>query len=345
MTAAAPPLHYPFPTHPGTYDAPEVAPGIRWLRLPLPMALDHVNCYALEDDDGWTLIDSGMSTRHSKAIWLALLAVPLHGKPVTRLIVTHHHPDHIGLAGWFQAQGVELLTTRTAWLYARMLTLDEQRLPSPEALLFYQRAGLDAAGREAKALERPFNFSDVVSPLPLGFTRICEGDILTAGGRRWLIRFGHGHAPDHAMLWSLDDNLILAGDQLLPTISANIGVYPTEPADDPLTAWLDSTRALMPHARDDHLVLPGHKLPYLGLPFRLAEMAADHEAALDRLWTHITTPKRATDCFPVLFKRPIGPETFGMALCESIAHLNCLLHRGLVSRDLSSEGAWLWRAV
>ena len=338
-------LRFPLPDPPGTSGAVEVAPGVLWLRLPLPMALDHVNCYALEDDDGWTLVDSGLANQHTKALWQDLMAGPLRGKPVTRLIVTHHHPDHIGLAGWFQAQGVQLLTTRTAWLYARMLTLDVQPLPSPEALLFYQRAGLDAAGRDARAKERPFNFSDVVSPLPPGFTRICEGDVITAGGRRWQVRIGHGHAPDHAMLWSLDDNLIIAGDQLLPTISANIGVYPTEPDDDPLTQWLDSTHALMPDARDDHFVLPGHKLPYFGLPYRLAEIAADHERALDRLWTHLATPKPATECFPVLFKRPVGPETFGMALGESVAHLNCLLQRGLVSRDLSPQGAWLWRAI
>ena len=345
MTNASSPLRYPFPTPPGEYEALEVAPGIRWLRLPLPTALDHVNCYALEDRAGWTLVDSGMSNRHSRALWQALMTVPLRGKPVTRLIVTHHHPDHIGLAGWFQTQGVELLTTRTAWLYARMLTLDEQRLPSPESLHFYQRAGLAADRRAARAQERPFNFSDVVSPMPVGFTRISEGDVIHAADRRWLVRFGQGHAPDHAMLWSMDDNLILAGDQLLPTISAHIGVYPTEPEDDPLTAWLGSTRALMSHARDDHFVLPGHKLPYFGLPYRLAEMAADHEAALGRLWSHLATPRRATDCFPVLFKRPIGPETFGMALSESIAHLNCLLHRGLACRDLSADGAWLWRAI
>jgi glyoxylase-like metal-dependent hydrolase (beta-lactamase superfamily II) len=338
-------LRYPHPTAPGEYDAIEVAPGIRWLRLPLPMTLNHVNCYALEEDDGWTLVDTGMASKHTKALWQAIMAVPLRGKPVTRLIVTHHHPDHIGLAGWFQSQGVELVTTRTAWLYARMLTLDEQRLPSPESLLFYQRAGLEADKREAKAQERPFNFRDVVAPMPLGFTRIGAGDIIVAGGRRWLVRIGNGHAPEHAMLWSMDDAVILAGDQLLPTISANIGVYPTEPEADPLTEWLDSTQALMPHALDSHLVLPGHKLPYHGLPGRLTEMVADHEEALDRLLDLLRTPKRATDCFAPLFKRPIGPETFGLALCESVAHLNCLLQRGLVSREISDDGAWLWRAT
>lgn len=337
-------LHYPHSTPPAQHDAIEVASGILWLRLPLPMTLNHVNCYALEEDDGWTLVDTGMASKHTKALWQAIMATPLRGKPVTRLIVTHYHPDHIGLAGWFQAQGVELITTRTSWLYARMLTLEEQRLPSPEALQFYQRSGLHADQLEAKAQERPFNFSDVVAPLPLGFTRISAGDVITAGGRRWLVRIGDGHAPEHAMLWSLDDHLVLAGDQLLPTISAHIGVYPTEPDADPLTEWLNSTRALMPHAQDSHLVLPGHKLPYLGLPNRLTEMVAEHDAALDRLLDLLKTPKRATECFVPLFKRPIGPESFGMALSESVAHLNCLLQRGLVSREISEGGAWLWRA-
>ena len=346
MTAPlASPLHYPFPSPPGALDAPEIAPGVRWLRLPLSMALNHVNCYALDDGAGWTLVDTGMSNPQSRAIWQALLAGPLNGKPVTRLIVTHHHPDHIGLAGWFQAQGVELVTTRTAWLYARMLVLDDQKQTSPQALAFYQRAGVNAAQRALKAAERPFNFSDIVAPMPPGFTRISEGDVITAGQRRWQVRLGQGHAPDHAMLWSMDDNLILAGDQLLPTISANIGVYPTEPDDDPLTAWLDSTHAMIPLATEDHFVLPGHKLPYLGLPQRLAEMLDDHEAALDRLTAHLATARPATDCFPVLFKRPVVAETFTMAMCESIAHLNCLLRRGLVSRELSPSGAWLWRAV
>ncbi|MEO6298695.1 MAG: MBL fold metallo-hydrolase [Paracoccaceae bacterium] len=337
-------IQYPFATPPTEFAAIEVAPGIQWLRLPLPLALDHVNCYALQDADGWTLVDTGISSKRTKAIWHALLALPLQGKPVHRLIVTHHHPDHIGLAGWFQAQGVELLTTRTAWLYARMLTLDEQRLPSPESLTFYQRAGLDQARQAEKATERPFNFRDVVSPMPLGFTRINEGSIITAGGRDWRVRLGQGHAPDHATLWSMDDNLIIGGDQFLPTISPNIGVYPTEPGADPLSEWLATSRAFMPHARPDHLVLPGHKLPFTGLPYRLAQMVENHETALQRLQAHLTVPRTAVDCFPVLFRREIGPTDFGLALAEAVANLNCLLQRGVVSRWLGHDGAWHWQA-
>ncbi len=334
-------IRHPFATPPAEGAATEVAPGILWLRLPLPMALDHVNVYALDDGAGWTIVDAGLSSRRSKAIWEQLLAGPLGAKPVNRVILTHHHPDHVGLAGWFQSRGAELLATRTAWLYARMLTLDVQERPSPEALTFYRRAGLTADELDRRATQRPFNFADMVDPLPLGFTRLTEGMRLAVAGRDWTLRIGHGHAPDHATLWS-DDGIVLGGDQLLPGISANIGVYPTEPEADPLSEWLHSCRAFLPHATGDQLILPGHKLPFTGLPFRLTQMIENHEAALGRLIDHLSTPQTAAQCFLPLFRREIGPAEQGLAVAEAVAHLNCLLRRGLVSRSLTPDGAWAW---
>lgn len=337
-------IRHPFDAAPQGVATVQVAEGILWLRLPLPMALDHVNAWALDDGDGWTVIDTGFKSARTVELWEGILAGPLAGKPVTRLIVTHHHPDHIGLAGWFRARGAELVTTRTAWIYARMLTLDVQDRHSPEAMEYYIRAGLSPEQLVAKAVERPWNFADVVEPLPLGYTRIREGDVIRAAGRNWLVRCGNGHAPEHATLWSLDDHLILGGDQLLPGISANIGVYPTEPGADPLGEWLDSARGFMAHARADHLVLPGHKLPFTGLPLRLRQMVENHESALDRLRAHLATPQVAADCFPALFRRAIGPAEFGLALVETVAHLNHLLHKGEVTRRLSPHGAWEWQA-
>jgi glyoxylase-like metal-dependent hydrolase (beta-lactamase superfamily II) len=322
-----------------------VAEGILWLRLPLPMALDHVNVYALADADGWTLIDTGMNSRKTRDIWETALAGPLAGKTVARVLLTHHHPDHVGLVGWFQDRGAELLTTRTAWLYARMLTLDVQDRPSAESLQFYQRAGTSPEMLAKRANERPFNFADMVAPMPLGFTRVEEGETLTLGGRRWRVRLGQGHAPDHITLWSEVDELVIGGDQLLPGISPNIGVYPTEPEADPLTEWLEATARFVPHAREDQLVLPGHKLPFTGLPFRLQQMAENHHQALERLLGHLHEPQTAAGCFPALYKRPIGEGEYGLALVEAVAHLNCLLRRGQVCRSLRADGAWLWQVV
>jgi glyoxylase-like metal-dependent hydrolase (beta-lactamase superfamily II) len=336
------PLLYPFPDPPAEGQAVKVAEGILWLRLPLPGALDHVNAYALDDGASWTIVDTGLSSKRGKAIWQALLSGPLGGKPVGRLIVTHHHPDHLGLAGWFQAQGAELVITRTAWLYARMLTLDEQATRSPESTLFLTRAGMGAEALAQKAAERPFNFCDVVDPMPLGFSRLEEGTILHAAGRRWQVRLGQGHAPDHATLWSLDDHLVLGGDQFLATITPNIGVYATEPDADPLSEWLTSCRRFQPLARPDQLILPGHKLPFTGLPLRLTQKIASHEAALARLLDHLSSPTRAVDCFSALYRRSLGPEDFGLALAETLAHLNCLHRQGQITRTLLSDGAWGW---
>lgn len=341
---AADKLRYPFETPPESGVVTEVAEAVFWLRLPLPMALNHVNCFILDDGDGWTVVDTGFDTGKTRAMWQAALKGPLAGKPVRRVLVTHHHPDHIGLAGWFQSEhGAELVTTRTAWLMARMLVLDEHAEPKPETLEFWRSAGMDAAIFEQRRKERPFNFADIVTPLPLGFTRIKEGDRITAAGRGWRVRIGHGHAPEHATLWSDEGDLVIGGDQLLPSISPNLGVYATEPQADPVAEWLDSCEQLAPHATGRQLVLPGHKLPFTGLPLRLRQLIDNHHGALARLLDHLDTPKTAADCFLPLFKREIGEGTYGLALVEAMAHANHLYHAGLVTRIRREDGAFLWQ--
>jgi glyoxylase-like metal-dependent hydrolase (beta-lactamase superfamily II) len=309
------------------------------------MKLDHVNVYALDDGDaGWTVIDTGFASKRNKAIWDRLMSGPLAGKPLNRVVVTHHHPDHVGLAGWLQSeQGAELVTTRTAWLFARMLTLDDQDRPARETLDFYKSAGMDPGILDRRANERPFNFADVVSPMPLGYTRIKEGDTITMGGRVWDVHIGNGHAPEHATFWSRDDHLVISGDQLLPSISPNIGVYATEPMADPIGDWLESCAGFAPLARADHLVLGGHKLPFTGLPLRIRQLIDNHHGALDRLLEFIVTPKAASECFVPLFKRRIGESEYGLALVEAVAHLSHLYQSGLATRTQRSDGAWVYQ--
>jgi glyoxylase-like metal-dependent hydrolase (beta-lactamase superfamily II) len=337
-------IHYPHETPPAKGTAREIADGILWIRLSMPLGLDHVNVYALREPNGWTVIDTGLDTKLNRREWAAIMKDDLRGDPILRVVVTHHHPDHVGLAGWFMAQGAELLMTRTAWLTARMLTLDEEPTPSPEAVSFWRGAGMDEALLSKRLDNRPFNFCDTVYPLPLGFTRLEEGAVHHLGGRDWVVHLGQGHAPDHATLWCQDAPLVLAGDQLLPSISPNLGVYPTEPMADPVAEWLESCARFETMAREDHLVLPGHKLPYHGLPARLAQLSDNHHGALARLREHLRAePRTAVDCFAPLFKRQIDEATYGLAMVEAVAHLNHLYHLGEVTREMDARGAWVWQ--
>lgn len=335
----------PFEAPPAEGEAIEVADGVLWMRLPLPMALDHVNVFAFDDPDGWTIVDTGFASKRSRAIWERLLSGPLGGKPVRRLIVTHHHPDHVGLAGWFLEKGAELCMPRTGWLMARMLTLDVQEVPSPEAIAFYQRAGMDAEVLEQRRTDRPFNFADCVVPLPQGYTRLAEGGTIRFGGREWDIRMGNGHAPEHLTLWSQSGDMVIGGDQLLLSISPNLGVYPTEPDADPVQDWINSCEKFQPFATNDQFVLGGHKLPYFGLPKRLEQMIANHHEALARLVDFLDAPKTAGQCFQPLFKRKIGSGEYGLALVEAVGHLNHLHQTGLATRHLNDEGAYEFTRV
>lgn len=338
MDGTEPQLRFPWPEPPGPGEAVEIAEGLLWVRLPLPMKLDHVNVYVLDEGDHWTIVDTGMDLASGRAAWEALLTGPLAGKPVGRVVLTHHHPDHIGLLGWFAAKGAEVRATRLGWHLGRMLQLDHNDVPPPEQIAFRRRAGMPEDALAKFAAERPFNFSQCTAPIPLGYGAIRDGETIRMGGRDWQVHFGHGHAPDHATFWT--DEMILAGDQIIPGISSNIGVYPSEPEADPLGEWLESCRRLRGIA-GDHLVLPGHKLPFHGAPFRLTQLIENHEGALARILRALADgPRTAAGLFTPIFKREIGGTQYGLALAEAVAHMNHLHQTGRVSRQLNADGAW-----
>lgn len=341
----APEVTFPF-TPPAPGEAVELAEGVLWLRVPLQnFRPDHVNVYALDDGDGWTVIDTGLDSPRTREVWEAFLSGPLRGKPVRRVLVTHHHPDHVGLAGWLQAKGAEVWTTRTAWVTARMLTLDEQDRPPPETLAHWRRLGVPGEIIAERAAKRPFNFADCVSRLALGFRAIEQGQEIVAGGRRWRVEIGNGHAREHATLWGIGHEIVVTGDQVLPGITPNLGVQVSEPEADPVGDWLASCRRLGALAGADQLGLPGHRRPFLGLRARLAELLEHGEIGLDRLEAFLSEPRRATDCFDVLYGRTIGSGEYLLALNEAVGHLNRLTRAGRAVRETAPDGAWRWQAV
>jgi glyoxylase-like metal-dependent hydrolase (beta-lactamase superfamily II) len=340
------PIRYPWEDIPSEGEAVEVAEGVLWMRLPLPMKLDHVNVYALDDGDGWTVVDTGMSSNKTRRIWENLMAGPLQGKPVNRVVVTHHHPDHVGNAGWFQTEkGAQLLSSRTSWLISRMLQLDPHETPPEQVVDYWRGAGMAPEIIESRMAEPPYMFGATVYPLPFGHKRLAQGDVLRAGGRDWEVHMGGGHAPEHVTLWSKDCNLVIAGDQILPSISPNLGVYATEPEADPVADWLEACERLRVLAREDHLVLGGHKLPFTGLPARMRQLVENHHSALGRLEAYLETPRAASEVFEPLYKRRIGSGEYGLALVEAMAHCLHLWHLGRASRTRREDGAWAFQRL
>ncbi|MBP0588341.1 MBL fold metallo-hydrolase [Paraburkholderia sp. LEh10] len=340
-------LTYPCGTPPTRGEAREIAPGVRWMRLALPVSLAHINVWAIEEAEGHALIDTGLGDDDTIDAWRTLLNGPL-AKGVTRVIVTHLHPDHVGMAGWLTREHRRRLwMTRTEYLQCRMLAGDTGHPAPDDAIAFYRRAGWDDATLEAYR-QRFGTFGRLISPLPGGYRRIRDRDVIAIGGRDWEVIVGAGHTPEHACLHCPSLKLFVSGDQVLPRISSNLSVLPSEPDADPLAEWLTSLDEIGKRVPNDVLVLPAHNEPFVGLHARLAQLAASHRRAIERLYAALGKPRRAIDTFSTLFGRAIESKdasNYGLATGESLAHLNYLVNRGLVTVHEDDDGVAWYRAV
>ncbi|MCW8873258.1 MAG: MBL fold metallo-hydrolase [Xanthomonadales bacterium] len=337
------PLSYPLGAAPELGLALDVAPGVKWLRLPLPFQLNHINVWLLRDGDGWALVDTGLFTNTTREIWHQVLEQHLEGAPLTRVLVTHLHPDHAGCAGWLARKfGVELWMSRDEYLLCRVLVADTGKPAPPEGLRFYRDAGF-----EAEALDRYAEyfgaFGRVVSPLPEAYRRLRDGMTVQIGEHSWEVVVGRGHSPEHACLLCRELNIMIAGDQVLPTISSNVSVYPTEPSANPLLFWFESLEKLRQALPPEVLVLPAHGKPFLGVQARLAQLTAEHEEGLAKLRTLCREPRRAVDVFPALFKSPISEKNLIMATGEAISHLNYLVERNEMTVRPDAAGVKWYR--
>ena len=338
-------LRYPFDAAPAPGEVREVAPGVMWLRMRLPMAgLTHINVWALADGHGWTLVDTGMQTEDTAANWQRALAGALGGRPVTRVICTHMHPDHIGMSGWLtRRHECRLWTTRLEYITCRMLVADTGREAPADGVRFYRAAGWDEAALEHYRA-RFGGFGKAVHALPDSYRRVQDGEDVAIGEHVWHAVVGRGHSPEHLCLYAPEPKIMISGDQVLPRISSNVSVFPTEPDADPLHEWLESLAQIRTRVSDEVLVLPSHNEPFYGLHARLAGLIEGHERRLERVLQELRQPKRAVDVFGALFRRPVSVEMLGMATGESIAHLNCLLGRGLAQREADVAGVFWYRS-
>ena len=334
MTRAA--LDHPFPILPDSAAVIEVAPGVHWLRMALPFALDHINLWLLSDGDAWVAVDTGVDDNGTRAAWTAVLAE----RRLSRLICTHFHPDHMGLAGWLcRNQGVDLTATLGEWTFGRMLSLETGDDYAANQVEHYRRAGFDPELLEG-VRTRVGSYRGRVSPLPTSISTIKHGSRLAIGGRTWRVMVGRGHAPEHASLWCEELGVLISGDQILPRISPIVGVWPQQPDDDPLGDFLASLENLKVLPADT-LVLPSHGLPFKGLHTRADELLDHHAQRLDRLRT-VETSATATELSRVLFRRELDAQQMGFAVGETLSHANHLVARGEWRRESREDGVWLF---
>jgi glyoxylase-like metal-dependent hydrolase (beta-lactamase superfamily II) len=344
-------LHYPLGDQlPAAGATLEVAPGVRWIRMGLPFALDHINLWLLRDTldgrEGWTVVDCCVTRDEAKAHWEQIFATQLEGLPVLRVIVTHMHPDHIGLAHWLcerwstPEHPCRLWVSATDYYMARINSQGETSFGGDGAARFFASHGLTDSDSLAKVRARTGYYASMVPAVPDHFRRLMDGETVAIGGHGWRCISGYGHAPEHIALHAQSLGVLIAGDMVLPRISTNVSVHDVEPEADPLTAFLasiDKLGALPP----DTLVLPSHGKPFTGLHVRIEQLHAHHRDRLDEVLAACTqAPASAADMLPVLFKRKLDLHQTTFAMGEAVAHLHTLWHAGKLQRTQDAQGVW-----
>jgi len=338
-------LDYPLADAPGPGQSVEIATGVLWLRMPMPFALSHINLWALQDcNSGWAVVDTGLKTVETTTAWEELLGTqgPLRGTQITRTFATHMHPDHVGMAGWLGRRfDCMLWMTQLEYFNCRMLVCDTGREAPADGVRFYQRAGWSETDLDSYRA-RFGGFGKMIHLLPDSFVRLSDGQMIRIGEYDWEVVVGKGHSPEHACLYCAKLGLFISGDQVLPRISSNVSVYPTEPDADPLSDWLNTLDRVRRRVPDNVLVLPAHNEPFRGLHLRLDQLERDVLQGLDRLREQLRAPRRVIDVFGALFRRPIDDhQLLSLATGEAFAHINYLMRRNeVVLHDLSDGVAW-----
>jgi glyoxylase-like metal-dependent hydrolase (beta-lactamase superfamily II) len=283
-------------------------------------------------------VDTGLGTETTKDVWKATFDGPMGGHPVTHVIATHLHPDHVGCAGWLVREfHVDLWMSREEYMLCRILVGDTGRQAPPEGVQFYESAGFpsDAIDRYRKNFGM---FGKMVAPMPESYKRLEDGQHHRFGDHEWEVMVGRGHSPEHACLYCADCNVLLSGDQVLPSISSNVSVWPTEPEANPLHDWISTLRGLKARLPEDVLVLPAHGKPFRGAHNRIDDLVNEHLDKLDQLLEFCKEPRRAIDAFPALFRSQVPDDHLIMATGEAIAHLNYLHNEGALIADTDGDG-------
>ncbi|MEH6556825.1 MAG: MBL fold metallo-hydrolase [Oceanicoccus sp.] len=337
-------LVYPYSEIPAFGTIFEVASGVYWVRMPLPMSLDHINLYMLEDDDGWWIVDTGIKTQDITRHWQTIFENELKGKPIKGVLITHMHPDHIGQAGWIcEKFRVPMYMTFGEYYSARTYAKSSAEDLQWTNQAYYRGAGFDDNYLELMKANYT-GYAAFVEPIPSSFIRLSEGMILTIAGKSWQVAIGSGHSPEHACFFCEELDVMLSGDQIIPRITSNVSVSAAEPEGNPLKDWMFSLEKFFKFP-DSALILPAHNTPFVGLHARLKFLIEHHKDHLLALEEACVAPRTAMSLLPVLFKRALDDSHKSMAVGECVAHLNYLMYENKLQRNVDSDGVYHYRSI
>ncbi|UXH77866.1 MBL fold metallo-hydrolase [Roseateles amylovorans] len=334
---------------PAAGEALDVLPGVRWVRMGLPFALDHINLWLLRDEidgrAGWSIVDCGIHNEATQAQWQQVFDRHLDGLPVLRVIVTHFHPDHMGLADWLTTRWqCRLWISATDYQLAKVASSSTVGMGGEAAAAFFGSHGLTDPESIEKIRGRASYYPSMVPAIPTAFRRLMDGMVLRIGDHDWRCLVGYGHAPEHISLFSERLGVMIAGDMVLPRISTNVSVVDVEPEADPLTLYLDSLERLLPLPADT-LVLPAHGKPFRGLHARIDQLQEHHRERLAEVLEACTAkPCHAAELLPMMFRRKLDLHQTTFAMGEAVAHLNRLWLGGQLRRQLDDDGIYRFTA-
>ena len=315
----------------------EVIPGIYWIRMPLPFALNHINLWLIADGDGWTVIDTGYNSDDTRKFWKNIFAKLLDNKPIKRIIVTHFHPDHVSLAGWLiKKWKAPIWMTYSEWMQAQLNRFGGPTADIDARMNFYTEHGMEKSGIDGYRETRP-DFSKIILPLPISFRRMIDAEEFPIGDHNWRVITGAGHSPEHAALWCKDLNILISGDQVLPRISTNVSLQCNEPDGDPLRLYLRSLEKFRDLPKDA-LILPSHDQPFYGLHHRIDALGKHHAERLEAAFEACVESKTSRELIPYLFKRQLDSHQLGFAIGEAMAHANYLVTDGRLRKARWDDG-------
>lgn len=335
--AETPALRYPTETPPEAGQVLPIAQGVRWVRMPLPFALNHINLWLLDDGDRVVMIDCGIGDERTRDLWNLLLPGELRGRSVSRVMVTHLHPDHAGNARWLSERfAAPFHISQGDYLMAHAWIGQSAGYAVSRLVKLFRDHGLGEEWLSHIDLYRGDAYRRGVPEFPDGYRRLIDGDSIQIDGEPWQVIMGYGHAPEHASFYSSGRKVLISGDMVLPRITTNVSVSAVNADGNPLKRFIDSVRR-MRELPDDTLVLPSHGLPFYGLHARVRQLIEHHDARFAELEEACVVPHTAAELIPTLFRRKLDAHGVFFAMGETLAHLNYLVEAGRVERVTDAD--------